>query len=62
MANKKIKGVLEEMYGKELAHEEVQDHKDRLIKFFGLLVEIDMKNNKKGGRQNVYKKADAKRL
>lgn len=50
--SQKIKAFLEQAYGKKLSDEEVKEHKDRAVKFFGLLVEIDMKNKKKGGKSN----------
>lgn len=43
----KTRQFLEQMYGKKLSDEEIKEQKDRLVKFFGLLVEIDMKNKKK---------------
>lgn len=45
--NEKLKAFLEQMYGKELTDAEVKEYKERLVKFFGLLVEIDMRNKKK---------------
>ena len=42
-----IKKFLEQAYGKELSDTEVEEYKDRLIKFFSLLVEIDLRNKKK---------------
>ncbi len=45
--NEKLKVFLEQVYGKPLTEAEIKEHKDRLAKFFGLLVEIDMKNKKK---------------
>lgn len=35
------------MYGKQLTDKEVAEYKDRIVKFFGLLVEIDMRNRRK---------------
>ena len=45
--NEKLKTFLEEAYGKKLLDDEVSEHKERLVKFFGLLVEIDQRNKKK---------------
>ncbi|GEM_PF-6760295 len=45
--SEKLKSFLEQMYGKELTDAEVKVYKDRLVKFFSLLVEIDMRNKKK---------------
>lgn len=45
--SEKLKVFLEQMYGKELKDKEVKEYKDRLVKFFSLLVEIDMRNKKK---------------
>lgn len=45
--NAQLKTFLEQMYGKELSDAEVKEHKDRLLNFFSLLVEIDMRNKKK---------------
>lgn len=45
--NEKLKAFLEQMYGKKLTDAEVVEYKNRLVKFFGLLVEIDMRNKKK---------------
>jgi len=42
-----IKKFLEQAYREQLTDEEVLEYKDRLVKFFALLVEIDQKNNKK---------------
>lgn len=46
-ANSKLKSFLEQMYGKELTDAEVKEYKDRLVKFFGLLVEIDQRTKKR---------------
>jgi len=46
-AHEKLKNFLEPLYGKELPDAEVKEYKDRLVKFFSLLVEIDMRNKKK---------------
>ncbi len=45
--NRRLKAFLEQMYGKELTDAEVKEYKDKLVNFFGLLVEIDMRNKKK---------------
>ncbi len=45
--HEKLKAFLEQMYGKELTDIEVKEYKDKLVKFFGLLAEIDMRNKKK---------------
>ena len=45
--NEKLKAFLEEMYGKELADSEIQEHKEKLVKLFSLFVEIDQRNKKK---------------
>ncbi len=45
--HEKLKEFLEQMYGKELTDEEVKEYKDRIVKFFGLLVEIDQRTKKK---------------
>jgi len=45
--NEKLKKFLEQAYGKELSDAEVKEYKDRLVKFFSLFVEIDMRNKKK---------------
>lgn len=44
--SEKLKAFLEQMYGKKLSDEEVKEHKDRLVKFFGILVEIDQRTKK----------------
>jgi hypothetical protein len=46
--NQKLKMFLEQLCGKKLSDEEVREQKERLVKFFGLLVDIDMRNKKKG--------------
>lgn len=38
----------EQAYGKKLADEEVVEYKDRAVKFFSLLIEIDQKSKRKG--------------
>ncbi len=43
----KIKEFLEQMYGKQLNAAEVQEHKERLVKLFALLIEVDQRNKKK---------------
>jgi len=37
----------EQTYDKRLTDEELLEYKDRLIKFFALLIEIDQKNKRK---------------
>lgn len=46
--DEKLKTFLEQMYGKVLTDEETEEYKNRIVKFFGLLVEIDTRNKKKG--------------
>lgn len=43
--NQKLKTYLEQDDGKRLADKDVLEYKDRLIKFFSLLIEIDRKEN-----------------
>ena len=43
----KTKDYLEKNYGKKLAESEALDYKNRLVKFFSLLIEIDQRNKKK---------------
>lgn len=45
--NKKLKDFLEQMYGKKLSDDEVKKYKDRLVKFFSLLIEIDQRSKRK---------------
>ena len=45
--DQKLKAFLEQMYGKQLSDVEVKEYKKRLIKFFSLLIEIDMRNKKR---------------
>jgi hypothetical protein len=45
--SEKLKAFLEQMYGKELTDAEVKEYKDRLVKFFSLLVEIDQRTKRK---------------
>ena len=52
VANQEIKTHFEQAYGKKLADGEVAEYKDRLVKFFGLLVEIDQRNKSKEVRKN----------
>lgn len=51
--NTKLKNYLEQAYGKKLTDEEVLEYKNRLVKFFSLLAEIDR-------RENVTKTYDSK--
>ena len=48
-----IRKFLEKAYGKQLTDEEVLEYKDRLVKFFALLVEIDQKNKQKNDSKNI---------
>lgn len=41
------KVFFEQAYGKKLTDEEVSKYKNRLVKFFSFLVEIDQKNKRK---------------
>jgi len=45
--NTKLKTYLEQTYGKKLADEKVLEYKDRLAKFFDLLIQIDQRNKRK---------------
>ena len=45
--NQKLKIHFEKAYGKKLADEEVLEYKNRLVKFFSLLVEIDQRNKRR---------------
>ena len=45
--NQKLKNYFEQAYGKKLTDEEVLEYKDRLVKFFSLLIEIDQRNKRK---------------
>jgi len=45
--NTKLKTYFEQAYGKKLTDEEVLEYKDRLVKFFSLLIEIDQRNKRK---------------
>ena len=42
-----IKKFLEQAYREQLTDEEVLEYKDRLVKFFSLLIEIDQRNKRK---------------
>ncbi len=44
--NEKLKAFLEQMYGKKLSDEEIEEYKDRLTKLFGLFVQIDQRTKK----------------
>lgn len=44
--SKNIKSFFEQAYGKDLSDAEVAEHKDRLVKFFSLLIEIDQRNKR----------------
>ena len=48
--NQKVKTYFEQAYGRELADEEVVEYKNRLVQFFSLLIEIDQKQKKEGGK------------
>lgn len=45
--SEKLKDFLEQMYGRELPDEEVNEYKERFVKFVGLLVEIDQRTKKR---------------
>lgn len=45
--HERLKAFLEQMYGKELTDAELKEYKDRLVKLFSLLVEIDQRTKKK---------------
>ena len=50
--NGELKTFFEQAYGKQLADEEVSEYKDRLVRFFSLLIEIDQTNKRKGAISN----------
>jgi len=41
---------LEKTYGKQITDQEAIEYKERLVKFFALLMEIDQKNKRKEGK------------
>lgn len=41
--NQKVKTYFEQAYGKQLTEAEVLAYKDRLVKFFDLLIQIDQR-------------------
>ena len=41
------------MYGKQLSDDEMKEHKERFVKFVGLLVEIDQRKRKSNENKNV---------
>jgi len=43
----KLRNFLEQMYGRKLTDAELIEYKNRMVKFFSLLVEIDLRNKKK---------------
>lgn len=45
--NQKAKEFFEKTYGKKLTEREVSEYKNRLVKFFALLMEIDRRSNRK---------------
>ncbi|KKP92824.1 MAG: hypothetical protein UR98_C0017G0016 [Parcubacteria group bacterium GW2011_GWA1_36_12] len=47
MADVKLKAYFEELYGKKLTEAEVLDYKQKLVRFFSLLIEIDQQNKKR---------------
>lgn len=47
LVNEKTRQFLEEAYGRKLSDQEVVEYKERLVKFFALLMEIDQKNKRK---------------
>ena len=44
--NEKLKAYFEELYGKKLTEAEVLEYKQKLVRFFSLLIEIDQQNKK----------------
>lgn len=47
VGNQNLKNYFEKQYGKQLTDTEVVEYKDRLVKFFSLLIEIDQRNKRK---------------
>lgn len=47
VANNNLKVFFEKQYGKKLTDEEVSEYKNRLVNFFGLLIQIDKRNKRK---------------
>ncbi len=46
-ANGKFKAFFEKAYDKKLTDAEIAEYKDRLVKFYSLLIEIDQRNKRK---------------
>lgn len=44
--NERLKAYFEELYGKELTEAEVLEYKQKLVRFFSLLMEIDQRNKR----------------
>jgi len=53
IGNQKTRAYFEKAYGKKLADEEVLEYKDRLVKFFSLLIEIDQRNKRKSNETKI---------
>ena len=46
-SDQRIKSYFEELYGKKLTEAEVFEYKQKLVRFFSLLIEIDQQNKKR---------------
>lgn len=58
-----LRKFLEQSYGKKLTDAEVMEYKNRLVKFFALLAEIDQRNKRerrKNEQELPNKKTNAK--
>lgn len=47
LVNEKTKRFLEVTYGRKLTNQEAIEYKERLVKFFALLMEVDQKSKRK---------------
>ena len=45
--NEKLRAYFEQLYGKKLTEAEILEYKQKLVRFFSLLIEIDQQNKKR---------------
>ena len=50
---KRLREFLEQSYGRKLSESELLEYKDRLVKFFSLLIEIDQGNKRKSNETKI---------
>jgi len=46
-SNEKLKSFLEQMYGHPISDDELSEYKEKIVRIFSLLIEVDKRNKKK---------------